>query len=90
MLNPGEIHDGASVDGRARGWRIIYLDPATVAREVREEFLGQVEIVRPVARDPLLAGHFAELWSCCASDPDRTGVNLRCQARRREANDPPL
>jgi len=71
MLNPGEIHDGAPVDGRARGWRIIYLDPATVAREVREEFAGQVEIVRPVARDPLLAGHFAELFRCLtAAEPD--------------------
>jgi hypothetical protein len=26
MANPGEIHDGAPVDGRTRGWRMIYLD----------------------------------------------------------------
>jgi len=71
MLNPGEIHDGAPIDGSARGWRIIYLDPAAMAREVREEFVGQVEIVRPVARDPLLAEHFAELFPCLtAAQPD--------------------
>jgi AraC-like DNA-binding protein len=64
MANPGEIHDGAPVDGSARGWRMIYLDPALVAREVSEEFVGPVEIVRPVARDPLLAGHFAKLFAC--------------------------
>jgi AraC-like DNA-binding protein len=71
MLNPGEIHDGAPVDGSTRGWQIIYIDPATMAREVREESVGPVEIVRPVARDPLLAGHFAELFRCLtAAQPD--------------------
>jgi AraC-like DNA-binding protein len=71
MANPGEIHDGAPVDGRARRWRMIYLDPAIMAREVEEEFLGPAEIVRPVARDPLLAQHFAELFACLtAAQPD--------------------
>lgn len=64
MANPGEIHDGAPVEGRPRGWRMIYLDPAIMAREVKEEFAGPVEIVRPVARDPLLARHFVELFAC--------------------------
>ncbi len=72
MANPGEIHDGAPVDGSARGWRMIYLDPAIITREVGEEFVGPVEIVRPVARDPLLARHFAELFACLtAAQPDR-------------------
>jgi AraC-like DNA-binding protein len=71
MANPGEIHDGAPVDGRARGWRMIYLDPAIVAREVREDLAGSVEVVRPVARDPLLARHFAKLFACLtAVQPD--------------------
>src|ERR1017187_1522230 len=43
---------------------MIYLDPALVAGEVDDEILGLVEIVRPVARDPLLAGHFARLFAC--------------------------
>src|ERR1700756_1687151 len=68
---PGEIHHGAPGDGRAGGWRMIYLDPAIMAREVREEFVGPIEIVRPVARDPLLARHFAELFVCLtAAQPD--------------------
>jgi AraC-like DNA-binding protein len=71
MANPGEIHDGAPVDERARGWRMIYLDPAIMAREVREEFVGTIEIVRPVARDPLLVQLFAELFACLtAAQPD--------------------
>ncbi len=64
MVNPGEMHDGAPLDGNARGWRMIYLDQAFVAREVEEEIVGEVEIVRPVARDPLLAEHFARLFAC--------------------------
>jgi AraC-like DNA-binding protein len=72
MANPGEIHDGSPLNGNARGWRMIYLDPALVAREVEEEIAGQAEIVRPVARDPLLAGRFARLFACLtASQSER-------------------
>jgi AraC-like DNA-binding protein len=71
MANPGEMHDGAPLDGNARGWRIIYFDPDLVAREVAEEIVGQAEIVRPVAHDPLLARHFARLFACLtASQPE--------------------
>jgi AraC-like DNA-binding protein len=89
MANPGEIHDGAPVDGRARGWRMIYLDPAIMAREVREEFVGPAEIVRAVARDPLLVQHFAELFACLtAAQPDKLAGeenllrSLMCLLRR--------
>jgi len=64
MVNPGEVHDGAPLDGNPRGWRMIYIDPALVVREVEEEIAGQVEIVHPVARDRLLAAHFARLFAC--------------------------
>jgi len=76
MSNPGEIHDGLPLDSEVRGWRMLYLDPALLAREVEEEIVGAVEIVRPVARDPLLAGHFARLFSCLtASRPDRLAID---------------
>jgi AraC-like DNA-binding protein len=64
MSNPGEIHDGLPLDGDVRGWRMLYFDPAVLVREVEEEIVGQVEIVHPVAHDPLLAGHFAQLFGC--------------------------
>ncbi|MGB2603305.1 MAG: AraC family transcriptional regulator [Candidatus Sulfotelmatobacter sp.] len=64
MVNPGEMHDGAPLHGNPREWRMLYLDPALVAREVEPEIVGQVEVVRPVARDPLLAGRFARLFAC--------------------------
>jgi AraC-like ligand binding domain len=37
MVNPGEMHDGMPVDGFARGWRILYLDPTMLAREIADE-----------------------------------------------------
>jgi AraC-like DNA-binding protein len=64
MVNPGEMHDGVPLDGNTRRWRMIYIDPVLVAREVEEETVRPVEIVRPVARDLLLAHHFARLFAC--------------------------
>jgi AraC-like DNA-binding protein len=79
MANPGEVHDGAPLDDDVRGWRMLYLDPALLAREVEEEIVGQAEIVRPVARDPILAGQFARLFGCLTtsrSDPLAIDENL--------------
>lgn len=60
--NPGEMHDGAPLRGRARGWRIIYVDPSRMNKEVEGEVVGPMEIVRPVARDPVLARQFRRLF----------------------------
>jgi AraC-like DNA-binding protein len=82
MVNPGEMHDGAPLDSSARAWRMIYLDPALMASETEDEFAGPVEIVRPVARDPLLARHFTGLFGCLIEIcPDRLAIEetlLRC------------
>ena len=63
MVNPGEMHDGMPVDGVARGWRILYLDPTLVAREVADETIDGGLVVRPVARDPQLARHVVRLFA---------------------------
>src|SRR5215469_8590344 len=76
MVNPGEIHDGIPLGGKARGWRIIYFDPATMADLVREELSKPMEIARPVARDPLLARSFTRLF---ASLTDRHPDALRTE-----------
>lgn len=80
--NPGEIHDGIPLDGNARGWRMIYFDPDLVRREIREEIVGGVEIVRPVIRDPLLARTFTHLFECLTvPKSDRLAIEenlLRC------------
>jgi AraC-like DNA-binding protein len=64
MCNPGEMHDGLPATDQPRGWRIIYLDPALVARDIADDSFGSLT-VRPVVRDPrlgrLVNGLFAEL-----------------------------
>ena len=61
-VNPGEMHDGAPIGG-ARGWRMLYLDPALVARELVDEGEDQLEITCPTLCDPVLAGLFARLFA---------------------------
>ena len=63
MVNPGEIHDGIPLGGKARGWRIVYFDPKTIAGLVSEELSKPMEIARPVAHDPLLARSFNRLFA---------------------------
>ncbi|HZF38509.1 MAG TPA: AraC family transcriptional regulator [Blastocatellia bacterium] len=80
--NPGEIHDGIPLDGNARGWRMIYFDTGLVGREIEEEIVGEVEIARPVVRDPLLVRTFTHLFECLtAHKSDRLATEenlLRC------------
>ena len=61
-VNPGEMHDGAPIGG-VRGWRMLYLDPAVVVRELAEEGEDRPEIVRPALRDPALVSLFARLFA---------------------------
>jgi AraC-like DNA-binding protein len=55
MCNPGEMHDGLPATDEPRGWRIIYLDPSLITRELANESIEGELTVRPVARDPRLA-----------------------------------
>lgn len=72
--NPGEVHDGVPHEGRARGWRMLYLDPELV-RGLAGEDAPRLEIARPAVRDPVLAGLVARAFAR-ATDPgaDRLGV----------------
>ncbi len=75
MVNPGEMHDGVPVNGQARTWRIIYLDPTLLERETVDEMTGPFETVRPAVRDPVLAERFACLFaSVTAARPDRLAI----------------
>src|ERR1700756_3980779 len=37
MSNPGEVHDGLPFNNNVRRWRMIYIEPALLARELEEE-----------------------------------------------------
>jgi AraC-like DNA-binding protein len=74
FCNPGEMHDGLPFERRVRVWRIIYFDPALIRRTVEGQVSAEFEIVRPVARDPLLAQHFVRLFaSLTDKQPDVLG-----------------
>lgn len=63
MVNPGEMHDGAPLDGNPRAWRMLYLAPAVVSHAVAEEIsASQYHIVRPAVHDPLLAARFSAVF----------------------------
>ena len=79
MLNPGEMHDGMPLRGRAREWRMLYFDPAVVERLIQAEGVTSTEIVRPAVSDPILAKRFADLFASVTderSDPLLLEENL--------------
>lgn len=95
FCNPGEMHDGIPLDGKVRGWRIVYLDPALISRAIGEEIAGELEIARPVARDPLLAEHLVRLFAALTGpEPDRLACeeilirSVMCVARRHGTRKP--
>lgn len=67
MVNPGEVHDGSPIAGQVRGWRMLYFDPALLRRELAEEDAEGLDVVRPVADDPILADRFAALFASLTS-----------------------
>lgn len=74
-VNPGELHDGIPLGGCARGWRMLYLDPGLIAREIAGEMPAPVEIARPALRDLLLAVRIKRLFAgITAPRPDLLAV----------------
>ena len=69
-VNPGEVHDGAPVDG-TRAWQMVYLEPALVREAATEAGIpspAMVELRQPVIRDESLAVAMLRLFHA-AIDP---------------------
>lgn len=93
MVNAGECHDGAPLGGATRGWRMVYLEPLQVSSQLGEELRGFPEVLRPVVRDPLLAGRFAELFATLTDDDplaaeERLVLVLICLLQRHGVSKP--
>jgi len=88
MLNPGEVHDGSPIGG-ARGWRIIYIDPAVVRHAIAGDVAEGEVTIRPVARDPLLGANVRRLFAALGGgDPLLAEERLaRCLMRAIERHD---
>jgi AraC-like DNA-binding protein len=63
MVNPGEMHDGIPAGNFARGWRILYFDPALVAHAIADDADGGEVVVCPVARDGELTRQVVRLFT---------------------------
>ncbi|GAA6121013.1 hypothetical protein Acidovoranil_31180 [Acidovorax sp. FG27] len=65
-VNPGEVHDGAPIGHGGRAWRMLYLDPAVLARATgdiaQEAPAPAAEFTRPALHDPVLASAFRRLF----------------------------
>ncbi|AVS86144.1 AraC family transcriptional regulator [Paracidovorax avenae] len=74
-VNPCEVHDGAPIGDGGRAWRMLYIDPAMLARVAQG--LGQesappcLEFARPALSNPELARCFGRLFE--AMTCTRTG-----------------
>ena len=72
MVNPGEVHDGAPLDGQARCWHMLYLEPALVDAVADDVLPAGVPapLWRPVARDGQVGAHFERLHARLEADAD--------------------
>ncbi|MFK1554046.1 AraC family transcriptional regulator [Pseudomonas aeruginosa] len=65
-VNPGEVHDGAPLGGRARRWRMLYLEPELLVAAfagIDERSASLPEFTLPVLRAPALAAPFRQLFA---------------------------
>lgn len=64
-VNPGEVHDGAPIDGRIRTWTMLYLDTdrvADIALDVSEGRSAQLELAHPVQTDRPASSLFRRIF----------------------------
>lgn len=68
-VSPGEVHDGDAVGDAGRTWRMLYIDPAIVARLTADGTTGAgpFELPRPVLQDARLAGLVRALFEAVTS-----------------------
>ncbi|MBK1666012.1 AraC family transcriptional regulator [Rhodospirillum rubrum] len=63
-VNPGEVHDGAPIGEGGRSWKMLYFEPALLARTVHDMTEGRrdgCELAHPVIRDAALADRYRAL-----------------------------
>jgi AraC-like DNA-binding protein len=60
--NPGEVHDGRPLGLSSRRWKMVYLEPNVMSEAGGQQ--ADIEIKRPVIRDPQLALALQRLLRC--------------------------
>jgi len=51
MVNPGEMHDGSSLDGKPRGWRMLFFEPEIACKILGDEERSRTPTLQPTVRD---------------------------------------
>lgn len=65
-VNPGEVHDGHPIDDAGRAWRMLYLDPALIARaslDISEGRSSDFVFSHPVMADAAIARRLQSVYS---------------------------
>ncbi len=77
-VNLGEIHHGEPMRGEPRGWRMIYLRPAILARMAGEDEAHPFEFAHSSFLDETVTRMFVRLFAVLTAEPaDRFAVDER-------------
>ena len=75
MVNPGEMHDGSSLDGTPRDWRMLYFESEVAFGCLAEEERYRTVALRPDVRDRHQFIRFGRLFGA-VTDPQPDGLHI--------------
>jgi AraC-like DNA-binding protein len=96
MVNPGEMHDGHSLDGKPRSWTMLFFEPRIACHILADGQSNSIPTLRPTVRDRGQAIRFRRLFNA-VTDPqpdalrmDQEFVTTLAHAFRHHASHRPL
>lgn len=76
MVNPGEMHDGSSLDTRPRSWKMLFFEPQIASQLLAEDQSSKLSTLRPAMRDRDQAMRFKRLFTAMTDpQPDRLHID---------------
>jgi len=75
MVNPGEMHDGISFDGKPRGWKMLFFEPEVACGILAEDDWAHTVTLQPTVRDHDQAAQFKRLFDAMIG-PQPEGLYL--------------
>lgn len=75
MVNPGEMHDGMSLDGKPRSWKMLFFEPRIADEIFVDEQSNRIHTLRPTVRDRDQAIRFRRLFEA-VTNPQPDGLHI--------------
>ena len=75
MVNPGEMHDGSSLDGKPRSWKMLFFEPPIACEIFADEPSIRARTLRPTVRDRDQATRFMRLFDA-VTDPQPDTLHI--------------